>query len=111
VLAVRKAGDFWSVTPQPRSTRSTLGWWKDAVCAAWTAPLFAFALFGAVLAWRRGGAMRALAVEISLTALLFTLPHALAWGGTRLRVPFDPLLVGVASVGVTAAWARFRGSA
>jgi hypothetical protein len=110
VLAVRKAADFWSVTPAPRSTRSTLGRWKDVVCALWTAPLYALGLLGAVLAWRERGAMRALAGGIVLTAAVFTLPHALAWGGTRLRVPLDPLLVALAAVGATALWAHARRS-
>jgi hypothetical protein len=109
-LAARKAADFWSVTPAPRSSRSRLGAWKDAVCALWTAPLFAFALAGAVLAWRERGALRALSVDVTLTAVLFTLPHALAWGGTRLRVPIDPLLVALAAIGAAALWARVRRS-
>jgi hypothetical protein len=107
-LAWRKAGDLWSPLCVPRSTRSRLSDVKDLVCAAWSIPLFILATAGAWMSIREGGSLRVLAVDVLVTCALFTVPHALAWGGTRLRAPIDPFLVALAAVAVTAAVARFR---
>lgn len=108
VLALRKAGDLWSPLPTPRTTRSRLHGAKEIVALAWTLPLYGFALAGFVLAWRAKGEARALAADVLATAVFFTVPHALAWGGTRLRAPLDPFLVALAAIGLAAAWARMR---
>jgi hypothetical protein len=107
-LAARKSVDLWSITPTPRSSRSTVQELKDVVAMLWTVPLYAFAVVGLVAAARAGGALRAFAGDVALTAVLFTLPHAAAWGGTRLRAPLDPFLVALAAVGVVTTWSRLR---
>jgi len=108
VLAARKAADLWAVRPTPRSTRSASHDVKSLVLAAWTLPLFAFGAFGALVALRSGGALRAFAVDVLVICVVFTIPHALAWGGTRLRAPIDPFVVALASIGVVAATDKLR---
>jgi hypothetical protein len=107
-LAARKAADLWAVRPTPRSTHSKWHETKSLIAVLWTVPLFAFAAFGAVVALRAGGALRAFAGDVLVTCVVFTLPHALAWGGTRLRAPLDPFVVALAAVGVAAALARVQ---
>src|SRR5204862_7916699 len=65
-LAARKAGDLWSLTPKPRSTRSGLEGVKAVIGLLWTIPLFAFAALGLVVCLRATGPPRALAIDIAL---------------------------------------------
>ena len=108
VLAVRKAGYLWSPVVLPRSIRSRMTSVKDLVGLLWTVPMYLLALVGVVVGWRRGGASRWLVVDVGLIAVCFTAPHALAWGGTRLRAPIDPFLLMVAAIGLAAVIERVR---
>jgi len=107
-LAARKAADLWSVVPTPRSTKSSWHETKSLICAAWTIPLFVFAAVGAFVGVRAGGALRGFTIDVLVTCFVFTIPHAMAWGGTRLRAPLDPFVVALAAVGVVAAIDRVR---
>lgn len=108
VLAARKAADLWAVRPTPRSTQSKWHETKSVIAILWTAPLFAFAALGAVVGLRAGGALRSFVGDALVTCVVFTVPHALAWGGTRLRAPLDPLVVALAAIGVAAVVDRVR---
>jgi hypothetical protein len=108
VLAARKTADLWAVRPTPRSTKSTWRETKSVIAVLWTVPLFAFAAFGAVVGLRAGGALRSFVGDVLVTCVVFTLPHALAWGGTRLRAPLEPLIVALAAIGVATVVERLR---
>jgi hypothetical protein len=102
VLAVRKAGLLWTPQAYPRTTRSRIHGLKETVAVVWTLALYAVAACGLALAVR-SPSLRPVARDVALTCAAFTVPHAIAWSGTRLRVPLEPFLIVLAAVGVAAA--------
>jgi hypothetical protein len=108
VLAARKAADLWAIRPTPRSTRATWHEAKSVVAVLFTVPFFALAALGAVVGLRAGGAPRSFVVDVLVTCVVFTIPHAMAWGGTRLRAPVEPFVAALAALGLAAVLDRVQ---
>lgn len=103
-LAGTKLARTWNPVPNAQDYRSPA---VRLIGAAWSVPLFAVALAGMIILWRRSPGPSLVALLL-LPGIYITALHALFVGSVRYRLPASPMLAVLAAIALAALYTRLR---